>query len=359
MKTKIVFFMPGLHGGGAEKVAVNIIREINQDKYDLHLVLTEKKGKYLDLIPDYVIVHNLNAQKTILSIFKLRKVILDIKPDIIFSTLFRTHIAVDLALLGLKFKPQTIFRSPNSPKLLIENNQLNIVMKCLLERAYKNANSIIAQTPEMKEEIVKYHFVDKKKITVFLNPIDRKLIDSKIENIESPFNTNYINVVAAGRLTQQKGFDVLIKSFADVISENNKYRLHIIGEERDAKEELLHLIDKLNLKEYVSLLGFKSNPYQYFYYCDLYVLSSRWEGLPNTVLENLYLKKPIVSTRCIPFMNELIENGKNGILVEVENKKSLAEAILNYKTIDTTYKNEKLNKVSVESLFEKVTNAGF
>ena len=353
MKTKLLFFLPNLNGGGAEKVAVNMLRQLNTGQYEFHLVLTEKKGQYLDLIPSNVIIHDLKIKKTILAIFKLRKIILEIKPDIVFSTLFRTHIAMDLALIGLKNKPKVIYRSPNSPKLLLENNQLSIVMKYFLERAYSNANTIIAQTPEMKNEITKFHSIDSNKIRVFLNPIDKDLINKSIKNIDNPFDSNFINVVAAGRLLEQKGFDFLIQSFKLVISENSKFRLYIIGEDIvNEKINLEKLIKSLELEDYVSFLGFQNNPYKYFYYSDLYVLSSRWEGLPNTVLENLYLKKPVIATKCIVFMDTLIKNGENGLLVDVEDEISLGKAILKYKIIDTEYQTINFDSKELNELFQ-------
>ena len=331
---KILFFLPNLAGGGAERVAVNIIRQLDKDYFDISLVLVNQSGKYLNLIPEYVKVYNLESQKTILSIFRLYKQLKQIEPDIVFSTLIRTHIALNIALQGIKERPVVFLRSPNSPKLLLSNKQLGIVMRYFLERAYRKADVILAQTPEMKSEISSFHKIKKDKIVVFLNPIDTDLIDEKIKQIINPFDMDKINVVAAGRLLKQKGFDILIKSFAKVIRKNSNFHLSIIGEDViGEKVKLQNLVLSLGIEKNVQFLGFQSNPYQYFYYSDLYVLSSRWEGLPNTVLENLYLKKPIVATKCIPFMSELIENGNNGFLVEVEDIEQLAISILEYKQL--------------------------
>ncbi len=354
MKTKIMFVLPTLNGGGAERVAVNILRQLDLKKFKVTLVLVEKTGILLELIPSNIEIIDLGAKKTMFSILKLRKIISRVKPDIIFSTLIRTHIAVELALTGIKKRPKIIYRSPNSPKLLLENNQLSVLMRKLLERAYRNADLILAQTPEMKDEIEKFHGIEANKITVFLNPIDSKLIDEKIQNIQNPFDRNYINVVAAGRLIHQKGFDILIQSFQKVIERNNKFRLYIIGEDVvGEKKKLISLAKSIGLEKYIIFLGFQTNPYKYFYYSDLYVLSSRWEGLPNTVLENLYLKKPIVATKCISFMDTLIADGQNGILVDVGDQEALAQAILNYEKIDTEYKSINFDTSNIEDIFKK------
>ena len=109
--------------------------------------------------------------------------------------------------------------------------------------------------------------------------------------------------------------------------------LNIIGRDDGEEKSLLNLRKKLNLEKNVHFLGFQSNPYRFFYFSDLFVLSSRREGLPNAVLENLYLKKPIVATQCIPYLSTLINHGKNGYIVPTENPKSLASAILNFENL--------------------------
>jgi len=223
-KTKLLFFLPHLSGGGAERVTINILKQINKVEYDIVLIVLSKNGPAYKLLPKNLEVIELNINKTLFSILKLRKVIKEIKPDIIFSSIFRGHIALYFSQLWISNKPKVILRSPNSPKLLLERNELSFLMKILLDLVYKNADKIIAQTPEMKKEIIYYHKINKDKVDVFLNPIDKELINLKITNIDNPFNVEYINVVAAGRLIEQKAFDILITSFKNVIEININFK---------------------------------------------------------------------------------------------------------------------------------------
>ena len=117
------------------------------------------------------------------------------------------------------------------------------------------------------------------------------------------------------------------------------------------QKELEEIIVGLSLDKYIKFLGFKNNPYQYYYYCDLFVLSSRWEGLPNAVLENLYLKKPIVATKCFSYIHEIIKDGLNGILVNIEDTDNLAKAILSYKKIEPGYFNQVHSNNSIKNFF--------
>lgn len=334
MKIKIIYYISTLEAGGAERVTVNFIRKLDRNIFDIYLILVEKRGSFLDLIPDYVKIIDLNSKKTLYSILKLRKEIKNIQPNIIYSTLFRTHIAIDLALIFMKKRPKTLFRSPTSPKILIERGELNWIMRLLIEKAYRGANKILAQTPQMRDEISKYHDINIDKIESFLNPLDTKLIDKKIENTLSPFDNSMINIVAAGRLSTVKGFDILLYAFNLVLKKNDCFFLHIIGRDGGEKRNLEKMAKELSIENRVKFWGFQDNPYRFFYYSNLFVLSSRREGLPNAVLENLYLKKPIVATRCISFMDELIDDKKSGFLVDVDDYIALSEAILNYKKID-------------------------
>ena len=353
MKKKIIFFLPLLSGGGAERVTINIIKALDKEHYDIHLVLgTKKIGNSLHLIPNDITQHTLNTDKTLHAIFKLRQIIKEIHPEVIYSSLNRSHIAIYLALIGLKNRPKTIMRIPSSPKLVDKYVQYNFLFRTFLNRALSDATNIIAQTPEMREEAVEYYRLDREKIKVLLNPIDKERIDTSLENVTNPFNKKDINVVASGRLSREKGFDVLIKAFQKVHLQNKRFKLYIIGADYDNQiENYRELIQSLNLVEVVHLLGFQTNPYRYYKYSNLFVLSSRWEGLPNAVLENIYLKKPIVATRCIPFMEELVKDGKNGFLVDVENTEQLADAVLRYRELSSV-EHQVLKDADVNKFFK-------
>ncbi|MFT6733862.1 MAG: glycosyltransferase involved in cell wall biosynthesis [Polaribacter sp.] len=345
MKCNILIFMQNLAGGGAERVVLNIIKKLDKNRFNICLVLVAKTGELLDQLPDHIELINLNKRSTSSAVFSLRKAINEFNPDLVFSSLARTHIVLYLALKLAGVKSHLILRSPNSPKQYMKSKPIGMISRYLLGKAYRSCELLVAQTESMKCELITYHGVKKENIKVFLNPVDFNNIDLLIENVDNPFDNNYTNIVAAGRIIEQKGFDILIKSFATVVKANPNFRLHIIGEDVvGEKAKLEKLAHTLNITDYISFLGFQSNPYKFYVNADLYVLSSRWEGMPNTVLENLYLEKCIVATKCIPFLSDIIEDGKNGVLVDVEDTQALAEAILAY---------EKLSPVKFK-IFDKI-----
>jgi len=325
--------MANLLSAGAERVTVNIMKQLDQEKFEIFLVMVCKEGALLNDVPSHVTLIDLNAKKTLFSILKFRKTIKKIQPDIVYSTMMHTSIAQYLALLGMKNRPLIVLRNDTSPKLLKEQASLNPLWEVFLKKAYKSADHILAQTPEMKDELVKYYATPKAKVDVFVNPIEENEIQEKIAGQVNPFDAAYINVVASGRLTEAKGFDVLLEAFKLVVAKDQRFRLHILGRDDGEEARLKALQKTLKLEESVSFVGFQSNPYPYYHFCDLFVLSSRREGLPNAVLENLYLHKPIVATKCIPFLSLLIEEGVNGFLIDVNDTEALASKILAFKSL--------------------------
>jgi glycosyltransferase involved in cell wall biosynthesis len=191
------------------------------------------------------------------------------------------------------------------------------------------ADIIIAQTEEMKGEAVKLLNVDENKIIVQHNPLDTDYIDCKLENASSPYQHTGIIGLASGRMDKGKAFDILIRALPAVIKEYPDFFLHIIGRDGGEQEGLLYLSKELSIEKHIIFLGRKDNPYIYYKYCDLYIMSSRIEGFPNTLLENYYLNTPTAAARCVPIVEKFIKNGENGFLSEVDDPASLSVAIIN------------------------------
>ena len=334
MKKKILFVLSTLTGGGAERVALTFMNDIDTSKYDVALVLLQEYGEYLNQIPEHVNVHILHKKRTLFSIFSLKKTIEEIDPDIVYATLFHTSIATYFAsFFSRNKKHKMILRCPTSPKRIIEEKEISLPYIMTLRYIYNRVDMVMAQTPEMKNELHQYFNVHADKIVSFLNPINYTKIDTEIKKGTNPFQKNRINLVAAGRLSPEKGFDVLIRAFKKVHNKNNAFFLNILGKDEGEYDNLMILIKDLSLENDVKLWGFQDNPYLFFYHADLFVLSSKIEGLPNAVLENLYLQKPVVATECIPFMHTLIDHGQNGYIVPVDDIDALANAILSYKDL--------------------------
>ncbi len=326
----VLFVLPSLSPGGAEKVTINILNHINKDKFTVNLLIINNIGPFKDLIFDNNInIINLNKKHARTSYFKLVKIINTIKPDIVFSTLQHVNILLLIFKRLYKSKPKLIIREANTPSQFMGN--LNLFKKklflFLLKTQYKKADLIIAQCNEMRDDIIStYKLNNVDNVITIYNPIDVKFIKNKSTDF-NPFNHNYVNIVSIGRLTYQKGFDILLKSISIVRELYPNVFLTIVGD-GELRNYLIRLSNDLNIQNSVNFVGFQNNPYPYIKYSDLYVLSSRWEGFPNTLLEAITLNKKVVSTNCKSGTFEILNDYENGIIVKTDDPVSLAEGII-------------------------------
>jgi glycosyltransferase involved in cell wall biosynthesis len=157
------------------------------------------------------------------------------------------------------------------------------------------------------------------------NPVDVDAI-ARRGRAASPFTGEGPHVLAVGRLTDQKGFDLLLTAFAEVASGGAPGTLTIVGagEQRDA---LAAQAERLGIAGRVRLAGFQAEPYPWFAHADLFVLSSRYEGMPNVVLEALASGCPVVAFDCPHGVRELVQDGVNGRLLAPEDVPGLARAL--------------------------------
>lgn len=329
MVPKIVMFvLPNLNGGGAERVTINFIRQLSPNTYDIKLVVFDKTNDLLSLLPLHVELIDLKTRKASLSLFGLYMTVNSLKPDVVYCS--HSRVATLLAVIKILNKNfQLVSRVPSMPSLERQQAYTKLIFAKLYAWAFRRADNVLAQTSEMKEDVATSYGVINEKITVACNPLDKGYIRDKLNGVYSPFVSGTLNVVASGRHSKEKGFDILLHAFAKVIKDKPDIKLTIIGREDTQTSELRELIKKYSLEQSVALVGFCDNPYLYYQYCDVFVLSSRREGYPNALLENYYLNTPLVATRCVPVVSRLVKDKLNGFTVSSEpHSMILAEAIV-------------------------------
>jgi len=324
----IIFILPNLEGGGAERVILNIINNLPNNKYEIHLAIINDSGKYFDAIPEHALVHVLNVKKVRYSFLGVNKLITKVKPDIVFTTLMHVNIALIFNKI-FKKRYKLIIREANYLSLAF--NQLNFfkraVFNCIVKIFYPYSDCIVAQCEEMKNDLINNYRISPNIIKVIHNPIDVDYIKRMSMVGSNPFDSSKVNLLAVGRLTHQKGFDNLIRSLNVIKIQIPNVHLTILGEGPDY-EFLLNLVNSLELNSFVTFLGFQKNPFVFYKYCDIYVLSSRYEGFPNTLLEALACGCKVVSTDCKSGPKEILANGNYGTLVKVDDVESLADGIV-------------------------------
>ncbi len=325
IKKKIIFIIPGMHGGGAERVFSLLVRHINRDKYIPVLALIKKEGKFLKDIPSDVEIIDLNSNRARYAWCKIIKLLWNQKPDIVFSTLGQ----VNLMLASLKFllprKTKYIAREANIVSFNIPNEGSPMLFYIFYKTFLRKMDLIICQSQEMKLDLQKNFRVPIEKMKVINNPVDINEINIKrVEETERINEKNYF--LAVGRLEPQKGYDRLIQAFS--LSPLLNAHLYIIGKggEGSLEEKLKKQVSDLNLNNRVIFLGFQDNPYKYMNSCKALIMTSHYEGFPNVAIEANACGVPVIAFDC-PGVREAIVDGVNGWLVEQDNINSLAQKI--------------------------------
>jgi len=278
------------------------------------------------------------------------KTILRERPDIVFSSVFNLSNKI-LPFRWLFPKTKVIIRCDNYLYTYTEKQQKMLLM------LYPKADTIIAQTEEMRDELLNAG-VDRKKVIALHNPIDVATIEQKLKGAINPYPDNDLkHFVASGRFAYQKGFDFLIEAFSLVCKNRDDCDLYIIGDfEYDNRKVYNQVIAKAETRgilDKVHCLGYQSNPYPYIKYADCFVLSSRWEGLPNVLIEALYLGTPAAAFKCIPIIERIINEGHTGFCADKEDVISLSSAMnkaINMGRIQSTYKSSEISDFT--KLFE-------
>ena len=245
---------------------------------------------------------------------RLRSVVKDIQPNFIVSFLPRPNILTLLATLGLSVPVAVSERSNPSCQ------KLGKVWNFLRQRLYSSATAVVAQTPEAKGLLVAY--VPEDRIHVIPNPVRQPsslpdlILDS---SIPQPF------ILAMGRLVPEKGFDLLLEAFAQ--SRSRQHASLVILGEGSERRNLESLAARLGIAERVHLQGLIQDPSIVSRHATLFVLSSRFEGFPNALLETMCLGIPVVSFDCPNGPKRIIEDEVNGLLVPPGDVHALSVAI--------------------------------
>jgi glycosyltransferase involved in cell wall biosynthesis len=309
---KIMLIVPSLTKGGTERV-VSILSKGLSKYYKIYVIIYHNPVEY-EIEGELINLETPTGSflRKIKNIFyrvvKLKRLVRKISPDFIVSFMGNLQPI-------LTFEP-VIVSIRNNPDFF------PLQEKLCLSTIYKlpNVKKIITCSSGIEKKLNNnYHLKNTKNI---YNPIDFKLVSDKLL-AQRPFEFNYI--LAVGRLHKQKGFDILIKSFAES-SFKSLIKLVILGEGEERKN-LEKLIIKLDLKNHVLLFGKVDNIFIYMKYAKFFILSSRYEGFGNVLLEALACGIPVISTNCETGTSEIIESEKNGLLVPVEDEEALKSAM--------------------------------
>ena len=323
---RLMFAVTTMTAGGAERVAATLVNHWTANGHKVALITVASTD--LDFYPLDERVTRIaldlgQSTKTwrnfilvnLRRIRKLRSAICDFKPEVILSFLDTTNLRMLLASIGTGI-PVIV-----SERIDPTQNPVGRIVKFLRCLLYKRASGVVVLTPGIARWAGS--FVREEAIYVIPNPIGPQFCKNG-----QPEPARHGNrIIAIGRLEKQKGFDMLLKAFAQCVQQHAGWTLKIIGEGSE-RERLQELAAALHIADRVSWVSAVKQPEKELRRSDLFVLSSRYEGFPNVLVEAMACGLPVVSFDCPSGPGEIIHDGEDGLLVRPNDIDALAQAIV-------------------------------
>ncbi len=320
---KLVLVISSMNTGGAERVLSILANSWVDMGRTVTLITTHDDGS----VPFYFIDSRVKLKPILMSdisggghwanikrTFALRRIIKDESPTIVVSFLNYTNILVLFACLGLDI-PVVI-----SERLDPRVHRLAFSWNTLRRFVYPKAAILVNQTEAAAQWFRGWMG---NKVRIISNPV----MTPEFNDGPTEYDLSNLSLIAMGRLHHQKGFDTLLKAMRNVHDSMPDLRLTILGE-GPMRKSLECYRNELGLEDIVQFPGRVKRPQDILKQAELFVLSSVTEGFPNVLCEAMAVGLPVVSTNCPSGPNEIIEDGKSGVLVPVGDSEAMAEAIL-------------------------------
>lgn len=344
----IIIVVPSLVGGGAERISINIANNLDYNKFNVTIVSCTGENEYKGFINSNVCIKYLNMKSMKTSIFKLSKILQSCEPDIVICMMEHTYLFTLIAKKMSKVNSKIILAIHNNYENLLKYSTTNIKTKTLhyiykWTKIYNYSDKIIFVSKDCYLNFKKIFNIKEDKGIVIYNPVIYDEINILKEEIVE-LDENYRYILSVGRLAKQKDYITMLKSINYIINELNikDIKLIIVGK-GELEDELKSIAKQLKLDNNVIFWGFETNPYKLMSKCEVFVLSSIYEGLPTVLIEAMYCGAIPISTDCDSGPREIIDNGIDGYLVAVGDYKAIADKIVQVLYYNDDMSNSKLS----------------
>jgi glycosyltransferase involved in cell wall biosynthesis len=329
--SRIAIFAPSLSGGGAERVVLTLVNAWTVRGFVVDLVLASATGPYLKDVSRAVRVIDLKKRRLREAILPLAAYLRRVRPQAMLSVMTHANI---VALLARKLA-RVPTRIVVSERVMLSESHARhpslaaFLLRILVRQLYSSADAICTVARAASEDLARLAGLPVGRVHTIYNPFDLNKIEALARD---PVPHPWLEagqppvILALGRLTEQKDFSTLIRAFA-VLRETRQVRLLILGE-GELREILESQLRELGLSlGDVQLPGYMRNPFAWLSRCALFVLSSRYEGLPGALIEAMACGASVVSTECPSGPEEILEGGRWGTLVPVGEVQAMAHAM--------------------------------
>jgi len=336
---KVCIMVPTLGGGGAERVAVNFANWLSGKKVKVYLLVVNLVGSYVNQVSSDVEIVDLKVKRMRYSIPKTIRVIREISPTHVVSVMRSCNIVLGLSSLFFN-RPAVVFREATTmDRIKSQNGAVRFFNKAMLKLCYKQADIVIANSNATRGDVLGYGLKSEDSVIVIGNPVIPGNFESLAEEDVSHVwkkKKRCKYVLTVGRLHPVKNQKILIEAFRLVLEKLPNTRLVILGDGPE-KNNLVAFSKKIGVYESIDFIPFQPNPYPFYRDSDLFVLTSKWEGFGNVVVEALSCGTPVVSLDSPGGVSDILGCGKYGTLVSNGDVVKLGEAIADSLTGKVSY----------------------
>jgi len=331
MQHRISILLPDLAGGGAERLHVHLANDWSSRGIPVDFALMRHAGDLLGILSENVSVHDLRAPRVRSLLAPLARYLRRVRPTVTVAAMWPlTSIAV--AAWTLAGRPGRLFLSDHSQLSVAAVQEIRVphwILSSTMRLTYPRASGVVAVSAGVKEDMCALARLEDSLVRVIYNPAATGLPYQRGSDRDraSLWGSGAArHILSVGTLKAQKDHATLLKAISLVRREID-VRLTILGEGA-LRGDLEDLVRDLDLTGIVNLPGFVLDPYPWYQTADLFVLSSRWEGFGNVLVEALECGVPVVSTDCTSGPAEILDQGRYGRLVPIQNPEMMAAAIL-------------------------------
>jgi glycosyltransferase involved in cell wall biosynthesis len=347
-KVRVLLLLPSLHGGGAERVAMHIMKHADRERFDVRMGLLQKTGPYVAELDESLVDVALGARfldfdqgnaqvyrfaslatGALLAPGNVLAMLQRFRPHVVLS--FRKGMSIiTLAAVTLygRSRVRWIAREGNNTLAVIDDEVQSPLarrsVRLITALCYRSADRLLTLCHEMADDLQRQLQLDPARVRTIHNAVDisevqRRAVEPTTLELVGPY------VIGVGRLERQKGFDVLLRAFAQSRLRDT-HRLVLIGEGSHGGA-LEALARELGVQQRLVLPGWQDNPWSLMRRADLFVLPSRWEGFGNVVIEAMASGVPVIVSDCSYGPKEIVRDGQDGLVVPTEDVAATCVAI--------------------------------